>query len=71
METAVEKKYTLEEYLEMEYHAETRHYFYGGKIAPMPYTSDNHGLIVANFIREIGVQTKEKDFRVYPSDRML
>lgn len=71
METAVEKRYTLEEYLEMEYHAKTRHYFYSGKVAPMPYTSDNHGSIVANLIREIGVQVKETNFRVYPSDRML
>lgn len=37
----------------------------------MTYTSDNHGLIVANLIREIGVQVKNTAFRVYPSDRML
>ncbi|MCO6491722.1 MAG: Uma2 family endonuclease [Phaeodactylibacter sp.] len=71
METAVEKRYTLEEYLKMEYHAKTRHYFYNGKVAPMPYASDSHGSIVANLMREIGVHVKKTTFRVYPSDRML
>ena len=71
METAVDKRYTLEEYLEMEYHAESRHYFFDGKVAPMPYTSDSHGLIVANLIGGLHVQTKKTPYRVYPSDRML
>lgn len=71
METAVEKRYTLEEYLKMEYHAKTRHYFYNGKVAPMPYTSDSHGSIVANLIGELHAQSKKTPFRVYPSDRML
>ncbi len=66
-----EKRYTLEEYLELEYRAERRHYFFNGKIGFMPYTSENHGLIVANLIREIGMLAKWQDIRVYPSDRML
>lgn len=73
MSTAVEtKKFTIEEYLEMEYSSDIRHYFYNGIIEPMPYTSENHGLIVANLLREIGNHVvKTPGFRVYPSDRML
>lgn len=72
MTTTIEqRRYTLEEYLEMEYQARKRHYYYKGIVAPMTYTSDNHGLIVANLLREIGVQAKNTAYRVYPSDRML
>ena len=71
METAVEKRYTLEEYLEMEYHAETRHYFYDGRVASMSYTSNNHGSIIANLIGEIGLRAKGTNFRAYPPGRML
>ena len=71
MEAATQKRYTLEEYLEMEYHSDRRHYFYDGMVNAMTYTSDNHGLIVANLIMEIGSLAKQTEFRVYPSDRML
>lgn len=71
METAVDKRYTLEEYLEMEYHAKTRHYFYDGRVVSMPYASDAHSLIAANLIGEIGAWVKEANFRVYPYGRML
>lgn len=72
MSTAVEtKKFTIEEYLEMEYSSDIRHYFYNGIIEPMPYTSENHGLIVANLIGELHAAIKGTEFRVYPSDRML
>ncbi len=65
------KRYTLEEYLEMEYRSNRRHYFYDGIVSPMTYTSDNHGLIVTNLIGELHAQAKGTDFRIYPSDRML
>ncbi len=66
-----QKRYTLEEYLELEYQSERRHYFYKGIIAPMSYASENHELIVANLVREIGMSVKHTIFRVYPSNRML
>ena len=72
MTTTIEqRRYTLEEYLEMEYNSRRRHYFYRGIVAPMTYTSDNHGLIVANLIGELHRAFKGSDYRVYPSDRML
>lgn len=71
MTATVQKRYTLDEYLEMEYHSEQRHYFYKGMVAPMGYASDNHELIVANLIGELHPLTKGTSFRIYPSNRML
>lgn len=71
MEAVAEKLSTLQEYLEMEYDAPRRHYFFQGKIAPMGYTSEEHGLIIANLLREIGVCIKHTEIKAYPSDRML
>lgn len=71
MTATIQRRYTLEEYLKMEYRAKRRHYYYRGIVKPMGYTSDNHGLIVANLIGELHSRMKETLFRVYPSDRML
>lgn len=37
----------------------------------MAYASDNHELIVANLVREIGILIKHTTYRMYPSNRML
>jgi len=66
-----QQRYTLEEYLELEYQSERRHYFYKGIIAPMSYASENHELIVANLVGEIHALCKGTLYRVYPSNRML
>lgn len=71
MEAVAEKIYTLEEYLELEYHSNQRHYFFNGQVTPMTYTSNNHGLIVSNIIGELHPLFKKSEFREYPSDRML
>lgn len=60
-----------EAYLEYEYQAKHRHEYIDGKIKPMSYTSEEHGLIVANLIRLLGNAFFKTDTRVYPSDRML
>lgn len=65
------KKATLEEYFEYEFHSDTKHEFINGQIVPMPYTSDNHGLITANLIRHIANLLADSGFRIYPSDRMV
>lgn len=68
---APSKTYTLDEYLEMESHSQTRHRFDNGKITPMPYTSEQHSLITSNLIRSTGNLFLESDCRTYGSDRML
>ena len=71
MTVTTQRRYTLEEYLEFEYESRQRHFFYKGLVLPMGYASDNHELIVANLVREIGVLVKHTNFRIYPSNRML
>lgn len=65
------KTYTLEAYLEQEYTAPRRHFFYEGQIEPMPYSSENHGLITANLVGEIHAAAQKTPVRVYAENRML
>lgn len=65
------KSVTLEEYFELEYKAERRHEFVGGKIKAMAYTSEEHATIVHNLDVMLGVCLREADCKVYPGDRML
>ncbi len=48
-----------------------KHEYIDGKIRLMPYTSENHGLIVSNLIILLGSALRGTGCRVYPSDRML
>ncbi len=54
-----------------EAHSVQKHEYIDGEIRPMPYTSENHGLIVANLIGLLFNALKGTGCRVYPSDRML
>ncbi len=63
---------SLEEYCRLEYNAKTRHEYINGEIIPMPYTSENHGLIASNMAVAIGICLKgSKNHRLYIADRML
>lgn len=70
--TAVsQKKYTLEEYAEFEYNAERRHYFYNGIIAPMGYTSEIHGKIIANLMQQIMNAIEGLAYEAYSESRLI
>jgi Uma2 family endonuclease len=62
---------TLAEYFDFESKSTTRHEYQDGLIVEMAYASDNHELIVANLMRELGVCLKDSDCLIYPSNRML
>ena len=62
---------TLAEYFEFESKSATRHEYQNGIVVEMAYASDNHELIVANLMRELGICLKDSDCLVYPSNRML
>jgi Uma2 family endonuclease len=66
-----EQYITLAEYFDFESKSATRHEYQDGIIVEMAYASDNHELIVANLMREIGVCLKDSDCFIYPSNRML
>ncbi|MEZ4962139.1 MAG: Uma2 family endonuclease [Saprospiraceae bacterium] len=65
------RRVTLEEYFEFEFTSPTKHEYINGQIIPMPYTSDNHGLIALNIAHEIKNAIKNKNFRAYAGDRMV
>jgi Uma2 family endonuclease len=71
MTVTTQKRYTLEEYLEFEYDSRQRHFFYKGLVLPMGYTSENHGLIIANLMRDIGIVIEDEPSFLYASERML
>lgn len=63
---------SLEEYCRLEYDAKTRHEYINGEIIPMPYTSENHGLIASNIHGALFVCLKgSENHRLYIADRML
>jgi Uma2 family endonuclease len=65
------RKATLDQYMTTEAHSVQRNEYIDGEIRLMPYTSENHGLIVANLIGLLFNALKGTGCRVYPSDRML
>jgi Uma2 family endonuclease len=65
------KRYTLEEYFDLEYKAERKHEFWDGQIHAMAYTSPNHGRIQTNIMDELAACLKAKGCTRYTSDRMI
>jgi Uma2 family endonuclease len=62
---------SLEDYLEQEFHAKTRHEYVHEEIIPMPYTSRKHGRIATNLFGTLYVCSANKNHYVYAADRML
>lgn len=54
------KKYTIEEYLEMEEHSEERHEYYQGEIFAMSGPKVPHGIILRNVFLALGIQLRGK-----------
>jgi Uma2 family endonuclease len=67
----ISQRLTLAEYFEFESKSATRHEFQDGIVVEMGYASDNHELIVANLMLEIGNCLKSSGCLVYPSNRIL
>ena len=59
---------TPEEYLEKERRAEYKSEYLAGEVFAMVGASYRHGLIVANLLRELGIQLKEKPCDVFAGD---
>ena len=71
MPTLPKSRYTAEEYLALERAAEYKSEFYSGEIFAMAGASEQHNLIVANLVRELGLQLKKRPCKTYPSDMRL
>jgi Uma2 family endonuclease len=59
---------TPEEYLALERNADVKSEYIDGDMVAMSGGSREHSLIVANTLRELGVQLKGRPFEVYPGD---
>ena len=59
---------TPEEYLAFEREADIKHEYYAGEIFAFAGASRQHNLIVANAIRDLGNEMKDRPCEVYPSD---
>jgi len=57
-----------EDYLALERSADYKSEYLNGEMFAMTGASEAHNLIVANIIRELGIQLKRRPCKVYPSD---
>jgi Uma2 family endonuclease len=64
----IKRRYTIEEYLEMERASDVKHEYYQGEIFAMSGASRNHIIISMNASSEIHNQLKNKSCRPYGSD---
>ena len=55
----LKKKYTFEEYFELEKNSEVRHEFHDGELIPVENTTKIHNLIKRNLIRQIETEAFE------------
>ena len=65
------RKYSIEEYFELEANSETRHEYYNGLIVECAYTSENHGRIVSNLVFLLQNCLRATECDVFASDRMV
>lgn len=65
---ARQRRYSIEEYLELELHADERHEYQDGEILAMAGGSPEQSFIIANFVRETGNALKGKPCRVAESN---
>jgi Uma2 family endonuclease len=71
MTAGVQTLISTEDYFEMEYASETRHEFIDGEIRAMPYTTENHQLIITNLLTVLGSFFITRKEKVLSSDRLL
>ncbi len=64
-------EYTLDDYFELEKSTNEKFEFWKGEVWSMSGASYKHNLIVSNLNVEIGLQLREKDCSVFPSDMRI
>ncbi len=71
MAALAKRHYTLEEYLELEKHAEERYVYCGGEVVAMSGASLRHNRIVRNLMRAIDARLEGKPCEVLPTDMRI
>src|SRR5688572_25434080 len=62
------RRYTIQEYLRMEYDAEQRHEYYDGEIVAMAGGTPPHSLIITNILAGLHTRLRGSPCRVYESN---
>lgn len=68
---ATVKRYTVDEYLELEEKSEFKSEFVNGEIISMAGASANHNILTAKFLARILLALEDSDFAVFMSDMRL
>lgn len=63
--------YSVEEYLELEEHSETRHEYYRGEVFAMSGTSGTHNIVKQNCVISLRLALRGKGCRVYDENVRL
>jgi len=71
MVLATTKRYTVDEYLELEEKAEFKSEFVKGEIVPMAGASTNHNKISLNFCRLFPLSIQGQEYEIFMSDMRL
>lgn len=71
MVLAATKRYTVDEYLELEEKAEFKNKFVNGDIIPMAGATANHNILTAKFLARILLALEDLDYAVFMSDMRL
>ena len=71
MVALAKRRYTLEEYLELEKHTEERYEYCGGEVVAMSGASLRHNRIVRNLMRAIDARLEGKLCEVLPTDMRI
>jgi Uma2 family endonuclease len=66
--TPIQKRYTIEEYLDLEAQSEEKNEFLNGKIITMPGGTVNHSLIATNITTALNIALDETEHIVLNSD---
>ncbi len=61
----VTRKYTIEEYLQLEEKSAVKHHFVHGEMIPMLGATPTHNLIAGNFITELNIELRQKEKEYY------
>src|SRR5207244_10724453 len=71
MAALAKRRYTLEEYLELEKHREERYAYFDGEVVAMNGASLRHNRIVRNLMRAIDARLEGKPCEVLPADMRI
>jgi len=71
MSSKPKRRYTLEEYFELDRNSEIKYEYWNGEIFAMVGGSPEHSQILVNLIGELRAQLKERPCRVFPSEQRV